>query len=824
VRSALLRVWLPATAVTVALLAGLGFLYVKAQGASGSDYVENVALLRQLKQLDAHWELEVLKSRIGINPHYDPLAASFTALTKPLEKLGADLRTQNHDKAEDLLESQAALLSVIREKETLVEQFKSTHAVLRNSVAFLPTAAQESRIPPGRVSANVNRLLLATMRYSQSAIGQGAAEIRTGLAELEADLPALAPLPREGLQTFAAHVRTVLHEQQRVNDLLVAIADVPTATRIDEIGNLLSAEQRHVESRSLQYQTSLLAFSALLLALLLGAAVRLLRTHATINRVNRELHDANENLAQRVKEATQELRQITDAVSVMIFYVDDQRRFRFHNKAAEGVLELTSAQIAGRTVREVVGEAVYAQVCPWIDKALAGIPVRYEHSRVTQEGERRDFLIQYLPRRKDDRDDQPVIGYYGLSTDITEMKRIDRMKSEFVSTVSHELRTPLTSIRGSLGLIAGGVAGVLPDTAKGLVDIAKTNCERLIRLVNNILDTEKIESGKMQLDLNVVEIQSLIGLSIAANEGFALQHGVSIHLLEGGEAVNVNVDSDGLCQVLTNLLSNAVKFSPHGSSVDVSVTRGRTRVRVEVHDHGPGIPEEFRSRIFQKFSQADSSDSRQKGGTGLGLNISKAIIERLGGTIGFRTGSGDGTTFFFELPKWQDKPAEVTGAEAHGAKRPRVLVCEDEPDISRLIGMMLDGAGYDTDFAYTAAQAIDLASVVPYAAMTLDLKLPDQSGIELMRTLRDEEHTRRLPIIVVSANIEEGRSQLAGERLEVSAWLSKPIDVGRLVAAMRAAIAQAAGADTRRAGEGAVPLPLFLSAKAASLVTPVNSH
>jgi signal transduction histidine kinase len=250
---------------------------------------------------------------------------------------------------------------------------------------------------------------------------------------------------------------------------------------------------------------------------------------------------------------------------------------------------------------------------------------------------------------------------------VAELKRLDRMKSEFISTVSHELRTPLTSIRGSLGLIAGGIGGALPEGAKGLIEIAKDNCERLVRLINDMLDIQKIESGEMRFDLKVVELAPLLVEAIAANEGFAAQHGVTLNLLGGGEAVRVDVDSDGLLQVLTNLLSNAVKFSPTGGTVDVSLRRIEGRVRVEVRDWGPGIPDEFRSRIFQKFSQADSSDTRQKGGTGLGLNISKAIVERLGGTIGFETPSGAGTMFYFELPESRGALAVVsaTGQGLH---------------------------------------------------------------------------------------------------------------------------------------------------------------
>ena len=233
-----------------------------------------------------------------------------------------------------------------------------------------------------------------------------------------------------------------------------------------------------------------------------------------------------------------------------------------------------------------------------------------------------------------------------------ELKRIDQMKSEFVSTVSHELRTPLTSIRGSLGLIAGGVAGPLPEAAKKLVDIARSNCDRLIRLINDLLDAEKIQAGSLRLELEVSTLKPLLMQAIAANEGFASEHGVRLSLQAADETLRVNVDRDRLAQIVTNLLSNAMKFSPKGATVEVLVLRREGRVRVEIRDQGPGISEEFRGRIFQKFSQADSSDTRLKGGTGLGLNISRALVEALGGTIGFASELGKGSVFFFELPEW----------------------------------------------------------------------------------------------------------------------------------------------------------------------------
>jgi len=239
----------------------------------------------------------------------------------------------------------------------------------------------------------------------------------------------------------------------------------------------------------------------------------------------------------------------------------------------------------------------------------------------------------------------------GVSWDLTESRKIERLKSEFVATVSHELRTPLTSIRGTLGLIAGGVVGKLPDKAEELIRIAYKNSERLSLLINDILDMEKIESGRMKFDLVRQPLLPLIEQAVEANSGYAHTYGVQLELTQALPGVEVAADALRLLQVLANLLSNAAKFSPPGARVDVVMLVPRQGwVRIEVHDRGPGIAPEFQHRIFQKFSQADASDSRAKGGTGLGLSISKALIEGMGGQIGFETQPGVGTVFFFELP------------------------------------------------------------------------------------------------------------------------------------------------------------------------------
>ncbi|MES2688679.1 MAG: PAS domain S-box protein, partial [Pseudomonadota bacterium] len=501
---------------------------------------------------------------------------------------------------------------------------------------------------------------------------------------------------------------------------------------------------------------------------------------------------AMRNSADRVRASERQLREITDAVPALIAYVDAGQRCRFHNRAYQEAFGLTSEQLLGKSMRELMDPAFYEALRPKVEEVLAGYPVVYERKQRSVNGDVRDYVVNYFPRYGEDADEGKVIGFYSLATDITELKRIDRLKSEFVSTVSHELRTPLTSIRGSLGLVSGGVAGVLPEAAMKLIGIAKNNCERLIRLINDILDIEKIESGKMRLDLQPMALMPLLTQAIAANEGYGLANQVSLTLECEDPDLQVMAEADRLTQVVTNLLSNALKFSPTGGSVTVHVARAGLGVRVEVRDHGPGIPEEFRTRIFQKFSQADSSDTRQKGGTGLGLNISRALVERMGGNIGFETRLGEGSTFFFELPLSRG-PAEAPPA----APRARILVCEADVDVARLIGIMLDKGGFDCDLAHSTEQASALLDARHYDAVTLDLRLPGQSGGAFLNSLRQNDATRALPVIVISTLTADGQLQLDHAPSAVSDWLSKPIDEGQLVAAMQRAMAELHGRKPR---------------------------
>ena len=232
--------------------------------------------------------------------------------------------------------------------------------------------------------------------------------------------------------------------------------------------------------------------------------------------------------------------------------------------------------------------------------------------------------------------------------DVTERRAVEEMKNQFVATVSHELRTPLTSIRGSLGLLAGGVAGDLSDEARQMVSVAVSNSERLIRLVNEILDIERIESGRVELEPRETDARSLVAAAADGVAGMAQRHDVELDA--AAEPFPLRVDVDRIVQALTNILGNAIKFSPAGACVTVRTRESDGDVVFSVRDEGRGIPAEKLSSVFERFQQVDATDARDRGGTGLGLAITRSIVEQHGGRVWAESELGRGSTFHITLP------------------------------------------------------------------------------------------------------------------------------------------------------------------------------
>ncbi|MCG2591872.1 PAS domain S-box protein [Ramlibacter sp. XY19] len=452
--------------------------------------------------------------------------------------------------------------------------------------------------------------------------------------------------------------------------------------------------------------------------------------------------------AEAVQASERHLREITDTLPVSIVEFDREKRVRFINRACAEFLGMPGEEAIGHRLADILGADLNALHDGHVETALLGQVAHYEVTVKNARGELGIYEMQLMPRRAAGSGE--VLGACAFATNITELKRIDQMKTEFISTVSHELRTPLTSIHGSLCLMGAGVAGKLPEEAAILTGIAQSNCDRLIRLINDILDSEKIEAGQLPMRMQALALEPLLRKALEQNEGFAQKHQVRLRLEAPTAPLVVQADADRLQQVVTNLLSNAVKFSPPGADVTVRLLATQGRVRVEVADQGPGIPLEFQSRIFQKFSQADSSSTRAKDGTGLGLNISRNLVEKMGGNMGFRSEPPAGTTFHFELPA-HDGPPETAAVvpmapEWVPPRAARILHVEPEPGI-RAIVANLAGPRADCVPAASLQEARQELRAGRYDLVLLEPELPDGSGWDLLAPLEAEA----VPVLVYAA-------------------------------------------------------------------------
>jgi len=344
--------------------------------------------------------------------------------------------------------------------------------------------------------------------------------------------------------------------------------------------------------------------------------------------------------------------------------------------------------------------------------------------------------------------------FSGVIRDISERKEVERMRKEFVSTVSHELRTPLTSIRGSLTLIDTMAPSDLPPKMRKLIDMAQKNTERLILLVNDILDFEKLRARKTRFNLDRRDLNEEVGRAFELNQGYADDADVSLALELEQMAIPVRLDDEKFQQVLSNLISNAVKYSRPGGTVIARTEIRHGHARVEIADRGEGIPEKFKVRLFEPFSQADGSVTRRKGGTGLGLNITRELVEGMRGRIGFDSLEGYGTTFWIDFPLIEFE--RVDDRPARPSSEPGRLVglhLEDDRDFHIILQSGMDG---DLDLMHvsTLAEARKLLARQQFDIVILDRLVQDGEGLDLINSIDKPETTKIIVVTAIDENVQ----------------------------------------------------------------------
>jgi two-component system NtrC family sensor kinase len=582
--------------LTAVVTATLGFLYVQTQKYDSSSYFENVALLRQLKQLDARWELDVLKSRMGINADYDSLVDPLFDLNHLQKSLQDVIADQKH-MGDGLAKETMAFHEAVEVKTRLIEDFKSHNSVLRNSLAFLPTASDDVELAlrlgkhddarlPRRISPAVNYVLLKSMVYSQAPADESAAEIEERLKQLESLEAGLSSGAREALVIFAMHVRTLLREQPAVTRLLLGISGVPAAARIDDLDKLLSGEKQQADFLAQRYRQYSLVFAAALAALLLYLAVNLFRSHTVINRVNRELQATNATLEERVEERTREL------------------------QAAQGEL-IATARRAG--MAEIANNVLHN-----VGNVLNSVNVSAELISVGVRRSKADGLVKAVALL-----DEHAGRLGEFFTCDEKGKRLPGYLNRLVKALDAEQRNIIQEL---------------------------DSLTRSVQHIKDIVATQQSYAGSASM-VEVVDVGDLLKDALRMNAGLLARNEVTVHecLMQ---VPRMALDRARVLQILVNLIGNAAQSlhevgdRPRELAIHAALEGDAERaLQISVRDNGVGISPDVLPQLFVH------GFTTRRAGHGFGLHSCAIAAKEMGGTLmACSDGNDQGAVFTLQLP------------------------------------------------------------------------------------------------------------------------------------------------------------------------------
>ncbi|GAC1476674.1 MAG: response regulator [Ktedonobacterales bacterium] len=509
--------------------------------------------------------------------------------------------------------------------------------------------------------------------------------------------------------------------------------------------------------------------------------IAIVRDITARKRSEEHLHDTLAKLEQQyltAERARGESRAVLDAVSEAIVLVGPDRRLLDVNQRFTALLGVPAEAALGRHFNELSDQVarIFADPAAFIGRVTGTVD--------DTQGQFTEVVAQQWPEQRElELYTSPVhtasgdhLGRLYMFRDVTHEREVDRMKSEFVSLVSHELRTPLTSIKGYVDLLLDGDAGDVNEEQQEYLEIVRNNSDRLVALINDLLDVSRIESGKIELQRAAVDLAHLIESTVSSLRPQIDAKGQHLSLDLAPALPTIMGDANRVTQILTNLLSNAYKYTPREGNITVSAHGEQGCVRVAVRDTGIGLSPEEQAQLFTKFYRAQNRTTQEVGGTGLGLTITRSLVEMHGGAITVTSAPGMGSTFSFTLPT-------APGATEHAPPTPApaagrcILVVDDEPDIANLIARYLERAGYRVVIGYTATQGFQLAQTEQPDLITLDIILPDADGFTMLEWLKNSPATAHIPVVMLSMLDDAGHGRLLG----AVDYLSKPVQEHVLV-------------------------------------------
>ncbi|MCI2430377.1 PAS domain S-box protein [Candidatus Acetothermia bacterium] len=613
----------------------------------------------------------------------------------------------------DALKAAANIVGIAIERKQTEAQLRTSETRYRSLFEGIPIGLYRST-PDGRV-LDANRALIEMLGYPT----------KEALLAISAPMFFLDPKERRRWQTE-------MDAKGIVNDFITQLKRYDgTPIWVRDSARTICAESGHV----LYYDGSLEEITE--------------RKHA---------EEALKRSQEHLRTSEERYRDLVEHANDAIYTIDNYGRFTSFNRKAEEITGYKLDEVLGRPYTILVQGRERHKTRRAFVRNLRGEVNTTEVAVARKDGTSAVLELSSRPIWREGR----VVGIQGIARDITERKNLEQLQQEFVSTVSHELRTPLTSIKGYVDLILGGDTGPLTPEQEEFLRIVSQNTTRLTHLINDLLDIQKLEAGRIEFEFDQIALEELLQEITQAMRLQAEQKGLSFRT-ELESSLLVRGDRERLAQVFNNLLSNAIKYTLEGEIV-LTARRREGAVMVSVSDTGIGLSEKDLQKLFQKFYRSENPHVRKAGGTGLGLAITKAILDRHNGKIEVVSQPNKGSTFSVWLP------ALIHSTSS--APRPTVLVIEDELEIAKLISKYIQKLGYQTEMALTAQEGLEKALKLKPQLITLDVLMPDMDGFTLIQRLKDHPQTAPIPVIFLSIV----QDRLHGLRLGASAYLTKPID------------------------------------------------
>jgi PAS domain S-box-containing protein len=500
-----------------------------------------------------------------------------------------------------------------------------------------------------------------------------------------------------------------------------------------------------------------------------------------VNEMAERLHESRLQVARQMDALNYEKHRLETILASMgegVIVTDPLYNILLVNTAAETLLGFQREDVIGKN-GDLVLPIKQTEIVPILENASAS------HASTSIVRKFRNKVLSILISPIRDENGQPF-GAVSLLRDITEQAAIEEMKTDFISIVSHELRTPLTPIKGYIDLIIEGDAGEITEEQSNYLKIVQSNTDRLVALVNDLLDISRIEAGKIELEIKPVNMLEVIQEVVSFHRRQIERKALSITLDVPAKLPWVKADRSRITQVLSNLITNAYKYTPSGGALSISAVADGDFLEVIVADTGVGISREDQKKLFTKFFRVDSPSVRDTSGTGLGLAISKSIVEKHEGEIWVESQLGKGSAFHFTLPLVEPLPARAKSKTASRRDAKKILVVDDEEDVARLIKRQLERAGYQVILAQSGQEAIARALEFKPDLITMDIVMPGMSGFEAIRQLREKPETADIPVVVLSVVQNEESSY----RLGAVDYVDKPIEEEKLLEVVEKVLAE----------------------------------